>query len=67
MKNKIHPVSLKNMARKIAMDYRDKGAIIISVGDDGTQIGTIGLTHDELNIALCTAIHYNFCFEEDDL
>ena len=63
IQNKIHPISLKKMATSIASDYGDKGAIIITMGEDGIRIGTDGLSYQELNEVLCTAIHYNFCFK----
>jgi len=60
---KTNPINLKRMAKAIACSYKDKGAIIITFGEEGIRIGTSGLSHKELNEVLCTAIHYNFCFE----
>ena len=53
------------MAMSIAKSYNDKGAIIITMGENGIRIGTEGLSYTDLNEALCTAIHYNFCFTEE--
>jgi len=53
------------MATAIAKSYNDKGAIIITMGENGIRIGTNGLSYEELNEVLCTAIHYNFCFSEE--
>ncbi len=63
--NNVHPIDLKRQARAIASSYDDKGAIIISVGDEGIRIGTEGLTPDELRQALCVAINYSFVFQEN--
>ena len=54
------------MARGIAKSYGDKGAIVISMGDEGIRIGTEGLSVDEVREALCVAIHYSYCFEEGE-
>ena len=48
------------MAGSIASSYGDKGAIIISVGDDGYRFGVEGLTPEEVEKAACLLIHYNF-------
>jgi hypothetical protein len=55
---------LRRQAKAIASSYEDKGAIVITVGDEGIRIGTEGLTPDELRNALCVAINYSFVFEE---
>jgi len=65
MKNKINPIKLKAMANSIAKSYGDKGAIVVTMGDEGIRIGTKGLTFDEVREALCVAIHYCYCFEGD--
>ncbi len=62
----IIPIKLRNMARGIAKSYGDKGAIVISMGDEGIRIGTEGLSVDEVREALCVAIHYSYCFEEGE-
>lgn len=57
----IFPVNLKNMASSIAKSYGDKGAIVITMGDEGIRIGVCGLDDGEVQDALCNAIYYNFC------
>ncbi len=47
------------MAGSIAASYGDKGAIILTVGDEGIRIGIQGLTEREAEEALCVGIHYN--------
>ena len=59
----IRPLGLRHTAAAVARNYGDKGAVIISVGDDGTRIGVENLTPEELREALCTVIHYSFVFE----
>ncbi len=65
-KGKIIPTSLKHNAASIARNYGDKGAIVITVGDEGMRIGVHGLSDREMQDALCVAIHYNFCMMESD-
>jgi len=65
MDKKINPIRLKSMANSIAKSYGDKGAIVVTMGDEGTRIGTKGLTFGEAREALCVAIHYCYCFEGD--
>lgn len=62
---KIRPMNLRHTAAAIARNYGDKGAVIITVGEDGTRIGVENLTPSEVREALCTAIHYSFVFEGD--
>ncbi len=62
--NNVHPIGLRRQAKAIASSFDDKGAIVISVGEEGVRIGTEGLTPDELRQALCIAMHYSFVFEE---
>lgn len=62
----IIPIDLRRTARAIAANYGDKGAVVITVSDEGVRIGTEGLSTDELRHALCTAMHYSFVFEEAD-
>jgi len=59
VKENIKPIALKNMARSIARSYGDKGAIIITHGEEGTRVGCWGLTDRETQEALCVGIHYN--------
>lgn len=61
----LRPLPLRNTAQLVARNYRDKGAIVISVGEEGTRIGVEGLTPEEAREALCVAINYSFQFEED--
>lgn len=60
---KIRPVDLRRTAKAIASNYGDRGAIVISVGEDGVRIGTEGLTPSEQREALAVAVHYTFVFE----
>lgn len=62
--NNIRPLDLRRQAKAIASSYGDAGAIVISVGEEDTRIGTEGLTPTQIQNALCLAIHYNFCFDE---
>ncbi len=61
----ITAIDLKRMAGSIAAGYGDKGAVVITCGPDGFRIGVSGLTHRELQDALCVANHYNFCHMEE--
>jgi hypothetical protein len=61
----IKPIDLRRTARAIASNYGDNGAIIISVGNEGTRIGVEGLTPQQIQDALCLAINYNYCFSEN--
>ena len=54
------------MAGSIATSYADKGAIVITCGDEGVRIGVEGLSAHETQDALCVAIHYNLSFVEDE-
>ena len=63
--NKINPIKLTAMANSIAKSYGDKGSIVITMDDEGIRIGTKGLTFGEVREALCAAIHYSYCFEDD--
>lgn len=64
MKKLLSPMGLKKMSRSIARSYGDKGAIVISMGDEGVRIGTEGLSFAEVREALCVAIHHCYCFED---
>lgn len=59
----VHPVDLRRTARAVAQNYGDKGALVLTVGEEGVRVGTEGLTPDELRHALCVAINYSFVFE----
>ncbi len=54
------------MARSIAANYGDEGAIVISKGPDGYRFGVEGLTPEEVERAACLLIHYNFTFSDDE-
>ncbi len=47
-------------AKAIAATHGDKGAIIITFGDNGVRIGVHGLSFKETEEALCLGIHHNF-------
>ena len=59
-------LSLRGLAKTIAVECRDKGPVVISYGEEGVRIGVENLTPQELREALCTAIHYSYVFEKDD-
>ncbi len=56
----VQPVDLTRMARSIAQSYGDKGAIVLSVGEEGVRVGVHGLDAREIQEALCVGIYYNF-------
>jgi hypothetical protein len=58
-------ISLRGLAGTVAAECNDKGAVVISFGDEGIRIGVENLTPEELREALCTAINYSFEFEEE--
>ena len=62
----LRPLSLRHTAGAVARNYGDKGAVVITYGDDGIRIGTESLTPSELREALCTAIHYSYVFEDTE-
>jgi hypothetical protein len=62
----MRPLSLRHTAAAVARNYGDKGAVVITLGEDGVRIGTENLTPSELREALCTAIHYSYVFETSD-
>jgi len=64
----VTPLNLKSMARSIARNYGDKGAMILVSGDEGTRIGVWGLTGREAQDALNLGTYYNMrriCEGED--
>ena len=63
--SKVTPFSLQKTAAAIASNYGDKGAVVITYGDDGVRIGTDNLSPTELREALCVAVHYSHVFEDD--
>jgi len=58
-------LSLRGLAKTIAEECKDKGAVVISYGEEGVRIGVENLTPEELREALCTAIHYSYVFEDE--
>jgi hypothetical protein len=56
--DKVRPVDLRRTAAAIASNYGDKGAIIVTSGEDGIRIGVHGLDARELQEALCVAIYH---------
>lgn len=54
----IRPMDLKRTAASIASNYGDKGAIVITSGDEGVRIGVSGLDDRDLQDALCIAIYH---------
>ena len=58
-------ISLRGLAGTVAAECNDKGALVISYGEQGIRIGVENLTPKELREALCTAIHYSFEFEDE--
>lgn len=64
--NKIQPLDLKRTAAAIASNHGDKGAIVITMGEEGIRVGVHGLSDKEIQDALCVVIHYNFCFMGKD-
>ena len=50
---------LEDMARAIARQHGHKGAILITVSDDGYHVGVAGLEDREVQDALCVGIHHN--------
>jgi len=63
----VRPLSLRHTASAVARNYGDKGAVVITFGEEGVRIGTENLTPSELREALCTAIHYSYVFENTEL
>ena len=60
----VQPMRLERMARSIASAYGDKGAIILTVGENGIRVGVYGLDARDIQDALCVGIHYNFVMDE---
>lgn len=59
-------INLQGLAKTVAGELGDKGAVVISFSTEGVRIGVEGLTPEELRGALCTAIHYSYFFENAD-
>jgi len=65
MTAEVEPIDLMRTARAVASNFGDKGAVVISFGEDGVRVGTQGLTPDEMRYALCVAINYTFVLEDE--
>ena len=61
----VRPLSLRQTAAAVARNHGDKGAVVISYGEEGIRIGTESLTPAEVREALCVAMHYSFLFEDE--
>ncbi len=53
----VRPLDLTHSAAAIARNYGDKGAIIVTSGEEGIRVGVHGLDLREAQDALCTAIY----------
>jgi hypothetical protein len=53
----VRPIGLQDTAAAIARNYGDRGAIIITSGEEGIRVGVYGLDLREAQDALCTAIY----------
>ena len=53
----VRPLELTKMAESVSRNYGDKGAIIITSGDEGIRVGVHGLDLNEAKDALCVAIY----------
>lgn len=62
MENNVRPVNLRRMAGAIASAYNDDGAVVISVGKEGTRVGVEGLSPEQVRDACCIAINYSYEF-----
>jgi hypothetical protein len=60
---KVRPIDLRRTITPVAANYGDKGAVVISVSDDGVRVGIERLAPDELRHALCVVINYFLVFE----
>ena len=58
----VRPLDLSLIARSIAANYGDKGAVVITLNSKGVRIGAEGLTPEELRQALRLGIDYSFEF-----
>jgi len=52
------PVELKAVAGSVSRMHGNKGAIVITSGDEGIRIGMHGLDTYEAKEALCVAMYY---------
>lgn len=61
----VRPLSLSHTAAALARNYGDKGAVVISFGDEGTRIGVGNLAPEELREALRIAMLCSLAFENE--
>jgi hypothetical protein len=61
----VRPLSLSHAAAALARNYGDKGAVVISFGDEGTRIGVGNLAPEELREALRIAMLCSFALENE--
>jgi hypothetical protein len=54
----VRPFDLKRIAASVSRNYGDKGAIVITSGEDGIRVGVHGLDLREAQDALCVAIYH---------
>ena len=54
----VTPVDLKRIAASISRSYADKGALVVTSGEDGIRVGVHGLDLREVQDALCVAIYH---------
>jgi len=53
----VRPMDLTRTAAAIASNYGDKGAIVITIGEEGTRVGVYGLDPRDLQNALRIATY----------
>ena len=63
----VHPINLRRMAKSIASSRGEKGAVIITFGDEGYSFGVEGMSPEEVEQAACILIHQNFLVSEDGI
>lgn len=56
--HKVCPMDLRRTAAAIAANHGDRGAIVITSGDEGIRVGVHGLDGHETQEALCVAIYH---------
>ncbi len=54
----VRPFDLEKIAASVSRSYGDRGAIVITSGDDGVRVGVHGLDLREAQDALCVAIYH---------
>ena len=54
----VRPLALMTIAESVSRSYGDKGAIVITSGDDGIRLGIYGLDLNDAKDALCVAIYH---------